>query len=286
MRVWHMIRTNLSRAFAWEDRIMAKPLLSDALWKRIEPLLPPPKPRRFRYPGRNPLDPRKVLTGIIFVLKTGIPWEALPQEMACGSGMSCLNYLKAWQRAGVWASLHQVLLQELEDAEKIDWDRGAVDDSRVRALGGGDDSGPNSTDRGKLGSKHHILTDAQGIPLNVIGTAANVPEVNELVELVDTAPEVVTAEGETRQNPDHLYGDRAFDSEPHRADMRARDIEPHFARRGTEHGSGLGIYRWVVERTASWLHSFRRLRLRTDRNGMVHDAFVALGSAIICSWFL
>ncbi len=265
---------------------MAKPLVSDALWQRIEPLLPAPKPRRFRYPGRMPLDRRKVLTGIIFVLKTGIAWEDLPCEMGCGSGMSCLSYLKAWHQAGVWVRLHQVLLQELEDADKIDWSRGAVDGTRARALGGGEDTGRNPTDRGKLGSKHHILTDAQGLPLNVTVTGANVPEVNELVNLVDSAPEVVTAEGEPRRNPDELYADRAYDSEPHREEMRQRDIAPRFARRRTPHGSGLGVYRWVVERTASWLHSFRRLRLRTDRNGAVQEAFVALGSAIICSWFL
>jgi len=232
------------------------------------------------------LDRRKVLTGIIFVLKTGIPWEDLPQEMGCGSGMSCLNYLKAWQQTGVWVSLHQVLLQELEDADKIDWQRGAVDASFARALGGGEETGPNPTDRSKLGSKHHIMTDAQGLPLNVTVTAANVPEVNEVLDLVDSAPEVITAEGEPRQNPDELYGDRAYDSEPHRQEMRERDIAPRFARRRTPHGSGLGVYRWVVERTVSWLHSFRRLRLRTDRNGQVQDAFVALASALICSWFL
>lgn len=265
---------------------MAKPLVSDALWQRIEPLLPPPKPRRLRYPGRKPLDRRKVLTGIIFVLKTGIPWEDLPQEMGCGCGMSCLNYLKAWQEAGVWVSLHQVLLQELEDADQIDWQRGAVDASMARALGGGEDTGPNPTDRGKLGSKHHVMTDAQGLPLNVTVTGANVPEINELLDLVDSAPEVVTATGEPRQNPDELYGDRAYDSEPHREEVRQRDIIPRFARRRTLHGSGLGVYRWVVERTLSWLHSFRRLRLRTDRNGQVQEAFVALASAIICTWFL
>src|SRR6516162_11705213 len=89
---------------------MAHPLVSDALWERIVPLLPPPKPRRFRYPGRKPMDPRQVLTGIVFVLKTGIPWEDLPQEMACGCGMTCWNYLQEWQAAGVWERLHVVLL--------------------------------------------------------------------------------------------------------------------------------------------------------------------------------
>src|SRR6266436_164738 len=97
---------------------MAQPLVSDALWERIEPLLPSPKPRRFRFPGRKPVDQRKVLTGIIFVLKTGIPWEELPQEMGCGCGMTCWNYLQAWQRAGVWQRLHEVLLAELQEADR------------------------------------------------------------------------------------------------------------------------------------------------------------------------
>src|SRR5437660_5618817 len=107
--------------------VMAKPLVSDKLWEILQPLLPPPKPRRFRYPGRKPLDDRKALTGILFVLKTGIPWEDLPLEMGCGSGMTCWRRLHAWQRAGVWARLHQVLLRQLDDAGKLDWSRAAID---------------------------------------------------------------------------------------------------------------------------------------------------------------
>src|SRR5215217_3243881 len=95
-----------------EDRAMAKPLLPDALWERVEPLLPRPKRRRFRYPGRKPLSPRQALTGILFVLRTGIRWNDLPCEMGCGSGSRCRRYLKAWHRARVWDQLHAVLLAE------------------------------------------------------------------------------------------------------------------------------------------------------------------------------
>jgi transposase len=102
---------------------MAKPLVSDELWKQIEPLLPAPKPRRSRNPGRRPMDPRKVLTGILFVLKSGIPWEELPVEMGCGCGMTCLNYLKYWREAGVWPRLHDVLRKHFADDEKLDWSR-------------------------------------------------------------------------------------------------------------------------------------------------------------------
>jgi transposase len=116
---------------------MAEMLVPDDLWKLIEPLLPPPKPRRKRYPGRRPLDRRKVLTGILFVLKSGIPWEMLPQEMGCGSGMSCWRYLKKWQKAGVWQKVHQVLLDRLRAADQIDFSRAVVDSSSVRAVLGG-----------------------------------------------------------------------------------------------------------------------------------------------------
>jgi transposase len=105
---------------------MAKPLISDGLWARIEPLLPPPKPRRSRFPGRKPLGKRKMLTGIVFVLKMGIPWEELPKECGCGSGMSCLRYLRTLQRAGVWNRLQEVLQTELVAADKIDWSRAAA----------------------------------------------------------------------------------------------------------------------------------------------------------------
>ena len=116
---------------------MAKPLLSDELWSVIEPILPPPKPRRFRHPGRKPLGDRQCLTGILFVLKTGIPWEDLPQEMGCGSGMTCWRRLRDWRRAGVWARLHATLLANLHEAGQIDWSRAVVDSASVRAVGGG-----------------------------------------------------------------------------------------------------------------------------------------------------
>ena len=116
---------------------MAKVLVDDRLWSQIAPLLPPPKRRRRRYPGRKPLDNRQVLTGILFVLKTGIPWEYLPTELGWGSGMTCWRRLHAWQRAGVWARLHRVLLAQLQAADRLDWSRAIVDSSSIRALRGG-----------------------------------------------------------------------------------------------------------------------------------------------------
>jgi transposase len=115
----------------------AKPILDEGLSEVIEPLLPPATPRRFRSPGRKPLGHRQVLTGIPLVLRTGIPREYLPQEMGCGSGMSCWRRLRDWQKAGVWDKIHQVLLDRLGQANRIDWSRAVLDAASVRALLGG-----------------------------------------------------------------------------------------------------------------------------------------------------
>jgi transposase len=116
---------------------MAKQLLDDDLWELIEPILPKPKLRRRRYPGRKPIGHRQALNGILFVLKTGIPWEYLPLEMGCGSGMTCWRRLRDWQRRGVWERLHCLLLDKLRQADKIDWSRAVVDSTSVRAVFGG-----------------------------------------------------------------------------------------------------------------------------------------------------
>src|SRR5436190_13639283 len=112
------------RVLPWIRRVISgtegghamKPLVTDALWERLQPLLPPPPARRFRFPGRKPLDYRKILTGILFVLKTGIAWDDLPAERGCGCGKTCRHYLRAWHQAGVWRPLHAVLRAELNGA--------------------------------------------------------------------------------------------------------------------------------------------------------------------------
>ena len=115
---------------------MAKPILDDALWELQEPHLPPPKRRRRRYPGRKPVPNRGALKGILFVLRTGIPWEYLPREMGC-SGMTCWRRLRDWHQAGIWERIRRMLLGALRGADQIDWSRAVVDSSNVRALKGG-----------------------------------------------------------------------------------------------------------------------------------------------------
>jgi transposase len=113
---------------------MTRALVSDGLWQIVEPLLPPHEATTGKR-GRPPVSDRAALTGILFVLKSGIPWEMLPQEFGCGSGMTCWRRLRDWQKAGVWQKLHEILLARLEQAHLIDWSRASVDSVSVRAKG-------------------------------------------------------------------------------------------------------------------------------------------------------
>jgi transposase len=115
---------------------MARELVYDELWEVVRPLLPPP-PLHKTPAGRKRLDDRRVFTGILFILQAGLPWELLPQEMGCGSGMTCWRRARDWQEAGVWAKLHRVLLAKLRNANRIDFSRVIADSSSVRAVHGG-----------------------------------------------------------------------------------------------------------------------------------------------------
>jgi len=195
---------------------MAQPLLDDALW---------------------------TLTGILFVLRGGLPWQMLPREMGCGSGSTCWRRLVKWERAGVWRRLHETLLAELRGRGRLTsagwwWTAGRS------ARCAGKKTGPNPTDRRKAGPKHHIVTGARGVPLVAHVTAANVNDITHLDALVADLPAVRVRRGLPRRRPDVLQGDRGYDSQPHRDRLAARGIVAIFGRRRTSHGSGLGVFRW------------------------------------------
>jgi transposase len=133
---------------------------------------------------------------------------------------------------------------------------------------------------------HHVVTDARGIPLAATVTAANVNEVTQQLPVVDAVPPVAGLPRHPRRRPESLYGDRAHPSEAKRQGLRRRGIEPFIPEQRAPHGSGLGVLRWFVERTNSWLHEFGRLRRRLDRRTELQDAFPQLACALICLKFL
>ena len=131
-----------------------------------------------------------------------------------------------------------------------------------------------------------MITDARGLPLAARLTSANTNDITQLQPLVEAIPPVRGKRGRPRRRPERVQGDRGYDSEAHRQWLRRLGIEPLLAKRNTPHGSGLGVYRWVVERTLAWLHQFRRLRIRYERRPEMHEAFLTLGCALICWRFL
>ncbi len=124
------------------------------------------------------------------------------------------------------------------------------------------------------------------MPLAAILTGANRHDVTQLVPLVDAIPPIAGKVGRPRCRPDIVEGDRGYHSEPHRKQLRQRGIKPLLAERFKPHGSGLGVHRWVVERTISWLHQMRRRGIRWERLPEVHEAFLSLGCSLICLRFL
>ena len=147
---------------------------------------------------------------------------------------------------------------------------------------GGQRTGPNPTDKGKSGSKRHVVVDRGGVPLSIPHSAANVHDSKVLEEAVDAIEPIRKSRGRPRNRPEKLHADKAYDFPRCREALRKRGITPRIARRGVESSERLGRYRWVVERTLSWVNRLRRLKVRYERRDDIHQAFLDLGCALIC----
>lgn len=159
---------------------------------------------------------------------------------------------------------------------------------------GGEKTGPNPTDRGKSGTKRHIVVDRQGIPLAAKLSGANVHDSMMFEEMVDSIEPIRRPRGRPRQRPaprddkrpDKLHADKGYDFAKCRRALRARGIKGRIARRGIDSKERLGRHRWVVERTLSWFSRYRRLKVRYERRDDVHQAFLDLSCALICWRFI
>lgn len=244
------------------------------------PLLPEDKPVGASG-GRPRVGNAVALRVIWYVLTTGIRWEDVLQAMGC-SGRTAHRRLREWQALGIWDALHTRLLELLNHAGKLALDIVVIDSTQVPAPGGGEATGPNPTDRGKTGTKHTLMVDGNGVPLALHTSGANASDQKELIPIIVEFPRVKGRPGRPKEHPDAAYADRGYDNEWARLLLRWLGIEPHIAKRRTEHGSGLGTVRWVVERTNAWLKGLRRLRVRWDRLTEVQEAWNALAMSVIC----
>lgn len=259
---------------------MADARMPDEFFDELSPLLPAEKPVG-RRGGRPPIPHRTVVKVIWFVLVTGCRWEDVPLELGC-SGRTAHRRLQRWYARGVWERLHLHFLTILRKAGVLETQLAVVDSVLVRAFGGGDATGPSPVDRRKLGSKHTLLVDANGVPLVIHTAPANASDYKLILPVVEDFPEIGGKPGRPRKHPDMIYADRGYDSEAIRQALRSRGIKPVIARRGTDHGSSLGRIRWVVERTISWFKGLRRLRIRYDRSDDVQDAWNRLAASVLC----
>ena len=212
----------------------------------------------------------------------GLPWEMLPAEVGCGSGMPCWRRLRDRHEAGVWAALHRVPPERLHAAGRLDWRRAALDSASIPARGG-EATGPNPAGRGKPGTKRHLVTDARGTPLGVALSGANRHDGTALAATLDAVPPVRSGKrGRPRGRPAKLHADKGHDHARCRRECRQRGVRPRIARRGAESSQEPGRHRRVVERTLARLARFRRSAARYGRRADIHLALTTLGRALVC----
>ena len=259
---------------------MASSAMPEEFFEVVEPLLPPDQPVGPKG-GRPPIANGVALRVIWYVLTSGVRWEDVVASMGC-SGRTAHRRLRAWQEAGIWDALHLKLLELLNRDGKLNLKIAVFDSTLVPAPGGGEQTGPNPTNRGKTGSKHTLLVDGNGVPLALKTTGANASDQQQVLPIMEKFPRVKGKPGRPKEHPDDASADRGYDSERNRLLLRWLLIEPHLAKRRTPHGSGLGRVRWVVERTNAWIKGLRRMRVRWDRLAIIQSAWNALAMSVIC----
>jgi transposase len=251
------------------------------MWHKIRPLLPPEKEPGT--PGRPSVPFRKVLNGVLFVLRTGCHWKAIPRCYSSGSTVH--RRFQQWTRAGVVDAIVELLLRWYDRCRGIDWEWQAADTKLLAAPLGGEATGPNPTDLGKCGTKRHLLVDGRGAPLAVHLSGAHRHDLKGLRKLLGTGrlvrrPEPI--EGAAQ----HLCLDKAYDAEEADQLLEEQGYTGHIKRRGQSDKLQVGepVYparRWKVERSISWLNNMRKLRVRWEKKAENYRGLWLLAAALI-----
>ncbi|WP_327369860.1 IS5 family transposase [Streptomyces sp. NBC_01217] len=258
---------------------LSQRLVPDGLWELVAPLLPSFSSRP-QGGGTAPLNERAVFTAVVYVLTSGCAWRHLPETFGVSPATAHRRFT-AWTEAGLWRRLHRAVLDELGARGELDWTSAIVDAASVRAKRGSL-TGPNPVDRGKKGSKLHVLSEAQGLPLAVAVSGANLHDSQAFKPLILGIPAVRSRRGPRRRRPVKIRADKAYYSAEHLRWLRARNLVPRIARPGIESGERLGRHRWKIERSISWLFGYRRLTVRYERKGSHFLAFLGLAAALTC----
>lgn len=270
----------MARTKPWE--------LSDAVWERAQPLLPPHQPHPKG--GRPPRDDRQMLGAMLYVLRTGLQWNALPREI--GASTTVYDRFRAWERDGFFERLWAAGLAEFDELVGIDWEWQSLEGVMTKApfaraaTAATEGFGHNPTDRGKYGTKRSTLSEGHGLPLAVVVAGANVHDLKLAAPTLDAV--VVERPTPTTALPQHLCLDAGYDYELPRFAAEQQGYTPHIRPRGEDRArAGLADpakqpHRWVVERLHSWLNRSRRLLVRWEKLACTYQAFLHLACALLC----
>ncbi len=264
----------MTRTKPWE--------LSDKVWERARPLLPARKPHLKG--GRPPRDDREMLGAILYVLRTGLQWNALPREI--GASTTVYDRFRQWEADGFFQRLWQAGLQEFDELVGIDWDWLSLDGVMTKAPFGGAATGANPTDRGKKGTKRSTLSEGHGLPLAVVVDGANRHDMKLVGVTLDT---MMILRPQPEAGAEHgLSLDAGYDFPAVREEVTARGLVPHIRPRGEDRANRGSSdptkrpRRWVVERLHAWLNRSRRRLVRWEKLERTYLAFVQLACALIC----
>ena len=252
--------------------------VDDALWARVQPLIPPPLPSLRG--GRSRVDDRRIFGAILYVLRTGCQWNALPKEL-CSSSTAHRRF-QEWEAGGFFRALWEAGLTEYDELQGIEWEWQAVDGAMTKAPFGGAATGANPTDRGKKGTKRSLQTDGRGIPLAIVVAGANR---HDKVLLAATLDGLVVAQPEPSEEArQHLSLDRGYDYDTSREEAASRGYEgrippPRGQERCQPYAEGSRPRRWAMERTQSWLNRSRRVLVRWEKKAENYLALLHLACA-------
>jgi putative transposase len=264
----------MARTRPWE--------LSEGFWQQAEPLIPARTGKKKA--GRPAKSDRQMLGAMLYVLRTGLQWNALPREV--GASSTVYDRFRRWVREGVFLRLWQAGLAEFEELEGVEWEWQSLDGVMTKAPFGGAATGPNPTDRGKRGTKRSMLCEGHGLPIGVAVAGANRHDMKLVEATLDAV--VVARPAPTAERPQGLCLDAGYDYAVTREQLAARGYTPHLRPRGEDQANAGSPdpakrpRRWVVERLHSWLNRSRRLLVRWEKRQDTYEAFLHLACALLC----
>jgi transposase len=257
--------------------------ISDQLWNVLEPVLPVHVNTHPFGGGRPRVPDRRCADGIFYVLRTGCQWKALDQTELC-AGSTAHDRYQEWVKAGVFLQLWRAGVEQFDELKGIDWAWLSMDGAMTKAPLGGENTGPNPTDRAKSGVKRSVVSEGQGVPVGLAVAGANRHDMKLVRKTIESL--VVERPDPSPEQPQGMCLDKAYDFQEVRDILAEFGFTAHIRSRGEEakelaQEAGKRARRWVVERTHSWMNRFRRILIRWEKKPENYLAFLHFACALI-----